>query len=251
MTRARQLTPAGIDAARVFLADARENPSADATPPDELLFDSVHTQLLANAPDFTRMRFRTRRDAAEYLAEKLRPIQSRVADDAGFWSWLGMYYFAQTAPRAADGRVKLSTLDETFVVHNGEPRSYQRRYRHYLWSAWRLQQAHAESAAFLLDEPISSFGDIADRVFAYSRIFNSSGVVPLILSLYTDGGKQKPRFGRTPGGLRHLVRVLDQLERTYDVYGMSPEGLAQLLPSAFDPWKPRQLLAEQVSAQTV
>ena len=68
--------------------------------------------------------YRTRRDAAEYLAEEAEAdSEPGLPYDAGFWSWLGMYYFAQTAPRAADGRVKLSTLDETFVVHNGEPRS--------------------------------------------------------------------------------------------------------------------------------
>ena len=134
--------------------------------------------------------------------------------------------------------LKLSSLDETFIVPVQEDRSYQRRYRHYLWSAWRLQQAHGASADFLLDERINSFGDIADRVFSYSRIFNANGIVQLILRLYTVDGRQKPRFGRAPGGLRHLIRVLDQLERTYDVYGMPAEALMRILPREFDPWRP-------------
>ncbi len=237
MTYARALTPVGIDAARQFLAGVREHPTIDAVPPDDLLFDSVHTRRVLDAPDLRRAPMSTRREAAEYLSPHIAPIQQRIADDAGFWSWLGMYLFAETAPRDQDGVLKLSPLDETFVVHSGEERSYQRRYRHYLWSAWRLQQEHAAYASFLLDERLTSFGDIADRVFSSSRIFNSGGIVELILTLYTAEGKQKRRFGHGPGGLRHLIRVLDQLERTYDVYGMTTNALLDILPQEFDVWK--------------
>ena len=240
MTRARALTPVGVDAARQFLAEVRANPTVDAMPPDELLFDGVHTRGLLDAPDLRRAPMRTRLEAAIYLAPQLISIQQRIADSAGFWSWLGMYLFAETAPRNRDGVLRLSPLDETFVVHSGEPRSYQRRYRHYLWSAWRLQQEHGDYASFLLEEPLSSFGDIADRVFSSSRVFNAGGIVQLILTLYTEGGKQKRQFGRAPGGLRHLIRVLDQFERTYDVYGMSCDALLNILPSDFDRWKPAQ-----------
>ena len=38
------------------------------------------------------------------------------------------------------------------------------------------------------------------------------------------------------GGLRHLIRVLDQLERTYDVYGMEPDALLRILPEEFRQW---------------
>ena len=238
MTVARTLTPDGFVLAREFLASVRADPTADALPMDELLFDDRYSAALPRAPDVERIAINTRRDAAVYLGPRLEPIQRDIADHAGFWSWLGMYYFAETAPRDRNGVVKLSPLDETFVVHDGEDRSYQRRYRHYLWSAWRLQQAHGASADFLLDERINSFGDIADRVFSYSRIFNANGIVQLILRLYTVDGRQKPRFGRAPGGLRHLIRVLDQLERTYDVYGMPAEALMRILPREFDPWRP-------------
>ncbi len=237
MTRARSLTPAGLERARAFLAETREHPTVDAEPPDEILFDGIHTERIPNAPDLRRQPFVTRRDAARYLHSVLVPIQRQVADHAGFWSWLGMYYFAQTAPRDSEGVLRLSKLDETLVVHDGEQQSYQRRYRHYLWSAWRLAQAHPD-ADYLLDEPINSFRDIADRVFSSSRVFNSVGVVQLILTLYTDHGEHKRGFGHGPGGLRHLFRVLDQLERTYDVYGMKSDALMELLPPEFDSWKP-------------
>ena len=237
MTRARQFTPLGTQRAREFLAEVRANPSVDAAPPDELLYDGDHAQLLPNAPDLRRQPLFTRRDAAGYLSSALGTVEYQIVDHAAFWSWVGMYLFTAIAPRDQDGVVKLSPLDETFVVHDTEQQSYQRRYRHYLWSAWLLDRQHGSQAAFLLDQPLTSFGDIADRVFSYSRIFNSVGIVQLILALYVVNGKQKPRFGRAPGGLRHLIRVLDQLERTYDVYGMTTESLLKILPPDFDAWK--------------
>ncbi len=238
MSFARVLTAEGVDAARRFLAEVRAGRLVDVEVPDELLFGSVYSAGLVGAPDLERVAIGTRRDAALYLGPRLEPIQREIADHAGFWSWLGMYYFAETAPRDRDGVLRLSPRDETFVVHGDEERSKQRQYRHYLWSAWRLQQAHGSSADFLLDERINSFGDIADRVFSYSRIFNANGIVQLILRLYTEDGRQKRGFGRARGGLRHLIRVLDQLERTYDVYGMPAEALMRILPGDFDAWRP-------------
>ena len=237
MTAARELTQTGILEARRFLAAARTDPHPSTAAPDTLLFDHPFSRPLSDAPDVELRAFATRRDAADYLHERLRPLQHRIADNAGFWSWLGMFYFASTVPRDDQEQLRLSPLDETFVVHREEQRSYQRRYRHYLWSAWRLQQQHGDDADFLLAQPLHAFGDIADRVFSYNRIFNSAGIVALILDLYTAGGQQKRNFGRSRGGLRHLIRVLDQLERTYDVYGMNVDQLLRILPPDFDGWR--------------
>lgn len=237
MTLVRELTQDGIAEARRFLATVRAQPDGSAAPQDALLFQPPFSRPLENAPDVEFRAFASRREAADYLEEQLRPIRHQIADNAGFWSWLGMFYFAATAPRDDQEQPKLSPLDETFVVHRGEQQSYQRRYRHYLWSAWRLQQQHGDGADFLLDQPLHAFGDIADRVFSYNRIFNSAGIVALILELYTAGGTQKRSFGRSRGGLRHLIRVLDQLERTHDIYGMTLDQLLRILPPDFDPWK--------------
>ena len=239
MTAAREFTEEGIEAARRILTLVRTQPGRSVSPLlDDLLFGAPFSRPFAEAPDVEPRAFATRVEAAEYFEARLRPIQHRIADNAGFWSWLGMFYFEHTVRRDGQGLPRLSPLDETFVVHRGERRSYQRRYRHYLWSAWRLQQQHGSHAGFLLEQPLHAFGDIADRVFSYHRIFNSVGIVQLVLALYTDADGQKANFGRSRGGLRHLIRVLDQLERTHDVYGMSADALMRVLPPDFEAWIP-------------
>ncbi|GAB4476624.1 MAG: hypothetical protein OHK0044_22590 [Burkholderiaceae bacterium] len=40
-----------------------------------------------------------------------------------------------------------------------------------------------------------------------------------------------------PGSVRRFVRVLQQLDLTYDIHGMSGKAIVDLLPPEFDVWK--------------
>ena len=228
----RRLTTDGIEYARSFLARLREDPRGPIEPPRDLLYGDAHSAPFPGGVEVERRPFRTRREAAEYLAPRLEPVSRLVVDQAGVWSWLGMFHLPDIATRDDDGAVRLSPVDETLIMSGAD------RQRHYLWSAWRLYAQHGERAAFLLDEGLTSFTRIARRPLQQTRAFNSIGLVPLILHLYTDGERAKPGFSAAdaPGGLEQLFRVLDQLERTYDVYGMEPDALLRVLPSEFRAW---------------
>lgn len=234
-TQIRRLTDDGLRRAREFLAHMRESPSANRQPPRALLFDERYSREFREPVRIDRRAFETRREVADYFVPKFESIRHLVVDDARLWSWLGMFYFADTV-RVENGEARLSPLDETFVVHRDDSRSYMLRFRHYLWGSWRLYETHGESVSFLLDHDLTSFGDIFQRTFGAIRIFNSDGIIQLVLRLYTNGMRQKRGFGHAPGGLRHLLRVLDQLERTYDIYGMSPDALLTVLPEEFQRW---------------
>ena len=237
----RRLTAEGIATAQAFLARLREQPDGDRTPSRELLFGNRFSRPFEAGAGIVveRRAFRTRREACAYLSPLLAPVRHRITDDAGVWSWLGMFYFPEIAG-ALEGRSRDIAL-EAFAFSDDEStterrRSYQRRYRHLLRGSWLLWERHREDAAFLLDEDITTFNDLADRVFSDFRVFNSAGVVPLAIRLYTEGERLKERYSRAPGGLRHLLRVLPQLELTYDVYGMAPDALLEVLPDAFRAW---------------
>ncbi len=235
--RAREFNAQGIAEARRFLAEMRRNPTGRKTPPEELLLGARYTRSFRGGltVDSRWHGFGSRREIGEYLAPRLAPFRARIADRTSFWSWLGIFHFEDTV-RIVDGTARLSPLDETFVIDRLDRQNLRGMHRHYLRSAWLLWETHREDAAFLLDQPPWARGGIANEVFQSQRIFNSAGVVPLIIGLYTNGKRQKRGFQGQPGGLRHLLRVLDQLERTHDVYGMSPEALARILPPEFAPW---------------
>ncbi len=244
-TPLRRLTAEGIVEARAFLMRLREEPDADREPPRALLFgDRRYSRPYSEEVRVERRGFRTRREAGEYLSPLLAPVRHHITDDAGVWSWLGMFYFPEIV-RVKDGRVLLHA--DTTSLFLGE-RSAQRRYRHYLWSAWRLYEQHGESVGYVLDQPVTDSGDIAKAVLDYPRVFTSAGVIQLILQLYTDGERTKRGFSvrarqgvstrPRPGTVWHLIeRALPQLELTYDVYGMAPDALLKVLPDDFRAWE--------------
>ena len=239
-TPLRRLTADGIAEAQRFLQALREHPDADREPSHELLFGKRCSSTYGEEVRVERRGFRNRREAGAYLSPLLAPVRHRITDDAGAWSWLGMFYFPEIAG-ALEGRSRDIAL-EAFVFSDDESttekrRSYQRRYRHLLRGSWLLWERHREDAGFLLDEDITTFTDLADRVFSDFRVFNSAGVVPLAIRLYAEGERLKERYSRSPGGLRHLLRVLPQLELTHDVYGMAPDALLRVLPDDFRAWE--------------
>ena len=240
MSELRRLTAAGIAEAQAFLAHLRERPDADRPPPDDLLFGERYSRPFeAGAGIMVEPRtFGTRRDAGAYLSPLLAPVRRQILDDVGVWSWIGMFYFADTV-RVKDGRVQLHTDEASLFLGK---RAAQRRYRHYLWMAWRIYEQHGEKVSFLLDQPLTARGDLLEAVGGYPRIFNSSGIVPLALRLYTHGDKLKRGFSAKkgqPGNIRRLPGVLEQLALTYDVYGMRPEALLRVLPDDFRHWDAR------------
>ncbi|WP_419167123.1 hypothetical protein [Candidatus Palauibacter sp.] len=235
--KAHEFTAKGIRRARQFLDEVRADPEGGRTPPRDLLEGRDYTRAFRweLTVDRRRQPFASRREIGEYLAPKLKPLGPGIADRTSLWSWLGLFHFEDTV-RIVDGAMQLSPLDETFVLDPLDDQNLRGQHRHCLRSAWQLYAVHGDNAAFLLNQHPTARGDIADRIFQSQRIFNSTGIVPLILGLYTNGKHPKRGFRGRPGGLRHLLRVLDQLERTYDVYGMPAHALVRILPPEFQPW---------------
>lgn len=231
----RRLTDAGVKRAKEFLTYMREHPGAKREPPREILFGDHYSRPFRESVRVERRHFRTRREAAEYFAPKFAPIRHLVADHAELWSWLAMYYFTGIVGAKGD-EVRVSRQDERFVIDRHDSRLSQMRVRNYLWISWLLYETHGESVSFLLDQELTSASYLSSRALEYVRIFNSTGTVQLILRLYTHNGRQKQGMRRRSGGLEQLIRVLDQLERTYDVYGMSPDALIRILPEEFRRW---------------
>lgn len=228
-TPLRQLTDDGIERTAAFLSNLRENPEIDRTPPHDLLFGdgsrSFKPKIIVEPRGF-----KTRREAGKYFSQLLKPVRHEVLEDAGVWSWLGLYYLKRIA------RPTLPPTN-TLIVESGESSSWREIYRHYLWGSWQLNEVHGESAAFLLDRPIWSWDALSQHTLASRYRFRSVGVVQAMLRLYTAGKRTKRGYVYGHGGLRHLLRVLPQLELTYDVYGMEPEALLDVLPPEFQRWR--------------
>lgn len=238
MVQVRTFNRSGIERAREFLEDWRDSRSFSQVNLDYLLRDSSLSTEFEPALHFKREPIKTKRDAARILKKLFEDIETPIADDDGLWSWLGMFF-------APDYPPSRQTTTDAYVFLRDESttelrRAYQRRYRHALRASFLIDRQHGESAAYLLDQPVNSFA-LEDRLLSDFRAFTSVGVIQLAIALYTEDGELKPRYSsdREPGNLRHLLRVLNQRERTHDVYGMDADALMEILPAEFDYWKPR------------
>ena len=236
MTRAHRLTPAGALRAKEHLAAVRSDPFMDLATPENILSDPSFAEKLKDGPEVHHLPIQSRRDAADYLTNLTPAISADLADDDAFWSWMGMYHL-QDLILTPKERSSLTPMDETFVMNPMDQLSLRVEWRHCLRSAWLVADRYGDSAAFILDRRVLEFSEITRFTLQFKRIFNSEGIVPLILSLYTRGVRTRRGFSTGTGGVRHLVRVLDQLELTHDVYGMPAEALMEILPPEFDRWK--------------
>ena len=236
MTPARRLTPAGIKRAKAHLAGLRADPLMPADPPDEILFDARFSSSFDDAPVVEHRPLTTRREAAEYAAALVQDVRGQVFDDMPFWSWLSLFHLADIL-NVRDRREHISREDETFIVAAQAWAGKRDAYRNYLWTAWRILDRYDETAAYLLDRDLTEIGAITRLTTNSLRVFNSVGVVHLILKLYTRGSSMKRGARDSRGGIVHLLRVMEQLELTHDVYGMSAEALMEILPAEFERWK--------------
>ena len=245
--RVSELTPEGIRHAREYLAALRagENPPF----PYLILAEALYARPITPAVYVQRRAFANRREAGEYLSQQLVPLGlERIADNAGLWSWLGMFYFMEVVNLNQSGNPYLGrNPDVAYVIDPEETGRGSRRYfAHRLMLSWEIYFRHGETAWYLLDEPVNSMRQLADRLAGAPEMFRSVGVVELAHRLYADPHTRQLKSGvlaggqnqRPPGGIVRLLDVLNQLYMTYDVYGMTAEQLMELLPSEFDRWSP-------------
>ncbi|MDE2940648.1 MAG: hypothetical protein OXR67_17275 [Chloroflexota bacterium] len=241
----RQMNAKGITASKAYLANLRAG-QVDAPFPDYALSDAKYSDVLEPAVIIEARSFANRREAGEYLSEKLAhfPIEE-VQQNYGLWSWLGMFYFNSIVNQDDSGNPDLGRdSDAAYVLDPASPGWGDNRHR--LLMAYETYTFHGEDAWFMLDQPVNSADQLTNRLSGKPTIFRSRGIVKLAHVLYTDPStrRRKRGFGgggqnqRSPGNLMRFIDVLDQLYMTYDVYGMTAEELMKLLPVEFDRWLP-------------
>jgi hypothetical protein len=121
---------------------------------------------------------------------------------------------------------------------------YRHRHRHLLFGPYELFRRHGMRAVVLLSGPPHSESGLYHEIAGRRDLVANPGVIEAIVRLYMDKKTGAPRRGAqgaasVAGGVRRLVRVLQQLDLTFDIYGMSGKQIVELLPEEFDPWRGR------------
>jgi hypothetical protein len=234
MTALRRLNGRGIAQFRDYLRSIRAGSEFQSSP--ALLYVDEFSSAIEPRVDVAHRRFASKFDAAIYLANALRLIDSpALPGDAGIWSWLALFYFDQLSPIGSDGRRRPR---EDYHYIPGEGRwKYE---RHLLAGAYRLYKLHGDHARVLLHTPVHQHGRfIYDLGYRRDFLVNR-GIVEVIDLLYWSPRTKRPKRGAgaddRPGSLRRLIAVLQQLELNYDLHGMSAREILGLLPGEFEAW---------------
>ncbi|MEZ5395595.1 MAG: hypothetical protein R2724_22660 [Bryobacterales bacterium] len=194
--------------------------------------------------------FVTKYDAGLHLHQLLGLSSDQLRSDGGLWSWLSVRFFDQVCPPDAKGRRKPLHDNARYLARVGEHRFGLDK--HLLFFPWKMVSLHREDAYPILSGPLRS--DTSEQKEWIGSHYNlATPLVTLCRRLYWDEerGRFKPgaRSKDRPGSLQRFSRVARQLEVTYDIFGMSSEQIAALLPRReFQPWLPPEWRGTRAAA---
>lgn len=236
MALLRSLNRLGLERFRAHLDKLR---AGEALPvPLRLLEDSASTTELPLEIDIELRTFAHRLDVARYLTQLLAPLGADVTDrDAGLWAWISLFYFDQVCPAEPNG-VRYPGKDYRHIPEFAQ----RQRHRHLLFGPYQVYRRHGERSALLLTGALDSESSVYHEIVSRRDLIANRGVIDAALALYYDAQRGRPKAGaqgslHNAGTVRRFVRVLQQLDVTYDIYGLSGEQLLELLPPEFDSWR--------------
>lgn len=204
---------------------------------DEILHDDACSESVGSDIEVEARHLPTRFDVGEYLYALFDDADVLgVSADAGIWTWLSAFYFEQLCPQGT------SPGDRP----RWEPAvdNYRQYYRHLLAGPYLIYRAHSDNprrAMALLANPPHQPGDIAEQLASRQELVTNPSVMEVATRLYINSATNGPKrgaAGRGPGSARRLAAVLNQLDLTWDLYGLDTDKLLDLLPEEFDQFKP-------------
>jgi len=184
--------------------------------------------------------FNSRLEFGEYLFNCFRNNnldRKKVIGESNLWTWLAYIYFDGICP--LDKNQKRHVKEIARYVCSSDYRNY---YRHYIVSSYDIYSIHGkESSKLFLYTPLYIHNDFIEQIASRQYLISNKNIVEVANILYWDNDLKHPKKGsqsrKRNGNLRRFVKIIGQLELTYDVYSMAPEEIIELLPKEFDIWK--------------
>ena len=153
------------------------------------------------------------------------------------WTWLAAICFSRIRSRRANRRLQ----DYSFFIAGP---NWNRFYRHRIAGPARtywLFRRRPMDANILLYGPAYQHSDFEEQITGRQDRYSNVALVAAANKLYWDSNSGRPKRGsqtrQRSGTLRRFLNVMDQLDLTYDLHGISEEKILNLLPPEFDRWK--------------
>jgi hypothetical protein len=162
--------------------------------------------------------------------------------DPRFWAAVALFYFDLITPGYREGRDK-PKADNCYIPESRTTVGAGVRYfRHRMAGPYRLFELHGALSEPLLLSPADTQSTLYTSITDSNFYTETRCIVEAVYSLYFDATKHRLKRGwnsrETPGSLPRLLAVVDQLDLTYDLIGLSGEALINQLPEEFTQWRP-------------
>lgn len=233
--RLRRFNHRGIRKFEVLLESLRQGESVET--PLDFINTGEASEVVPLADEFEVQLYGSRLELAQFVDNLLTnsEIEDEMAD-IGLWSWLGAVFLDSTCPADADG-IRKPGKDYRHIPSS----NWREFYRHLIRGPVRILRLFEDSpgaAAIVLCQKPQSPGDFVEQLASRQERITNPAIIETANRLYYDSNTGKPKRGasptwRKPGTLRRFGDVLDQLDLTYDLYSMSADDLAGLLPDEF------------------
>jgi hypothetical protein len=230
----------GVKAFAMYRARLALEPTL--APPLGLLTDPAVTETLPGNVEVVVRSFANRLEAGLFFNELLDKAGTNLPErDQGLWTWLTLFYFDEVCP--ADGFGRRDPKDEARLIPILD--NHQRFYRHLLVGPFLIVRAHRDSpqrAIAMLCNPLWKPGEIAEQLASRKELVTNRAVAEAATQLYYDPAKTSFKRGAgsdVRGAARRLATLLNQLDLTWYLYGLSATELLQLLPKEFDRFRQR------------
>lgn len=233
--RLRRFNHDGVVAFASYRSGLTLNPTL--APPVELLQDPALTEPMPGEVDVPTRRFTNRLEAGRFLNELLDTAKVQLPErDQGLWTWLTLFFFDEICP--ADGNGHRTPKDEARLIAQVD--NFQRFYRHLLLGPYLIVRAHRddpERALAFLCKPLWEPGEIVEQLASRKELVTNYAVAEVATLLYynrSNGSFKRGAGSSVKGAPRRLAALLNQLDLTYYLYGMTRDELLALLPKEFD-----------------
>jgi hypothetical protein len=235
MTTLRVLTDEGTNRFREYLLALRENPDLPS-PRLDSPSDSAPFHKYLEIDD--ERSFSTRMELAEYLLESFERAglgREDVIQHYGMWTWLASVWFDVICPPSNGGRRVRQGV--RYICSS----NYRHYYRHYIAAAYAIYSIHGpENSRLFLDCQPDVHNDFVEQLASRPFMIGNTHLIELAHRLFWDSlaKRAKPAASdrKKPGNLRRLIKVIGQLELTYDIHTMESEKVVGLLPPEFKMW---------------
>jgi hypothetical protein len=214
----------------------------DATsPPTAMLLDPELSEPVGDGGDIEVKVFNHKYEMGLHIWQKLEPQWEVAIDDAGLLAWLSLAFNKSTMVNPS-GKPFLGQPSRHLIATDNKWKSYTHSHRHLIRSALFFVGHFGTAAQVFLAGHPSEHSKIEEQIASRKTegLPFSQPVAEALFKLYFDPVKNAIRRGAASnraGAIERFVKVIRQLDLTFDVHAQSGEELVRLLLGEFGRFK--------------